>query len=57
MVRQEVLDRWGEPFAAVVDGVSARLTTANLLDLNRRVADGESTRAVAADWLAAEGVT
>jgi osmoprotectant transport system substrate-binding protein len=56
MVRQEVLDRWGDPFAAVVDGVSARLTTDILQDLNRRVADGASPRAVAADWLAAEGL-
>jgi osmoprotectant transport system substrate-binding protein len=57
MVRQEVLDRWGDGFAAVVDGVSARLTTPILLELNQRVADGESPRAVAAAWLAAEGLT
>jgi osmoprotectant transport system substrate-binding protein len=56
MVRQEVLDRWGEPFAAVVDGVSARLTTASLQELNRQVANGESARAVAADWLTDEGL-
>ncbi len=56
LVRQEVLDRWGEDFAAAVDGVSARLTTAGLQELNRRVADGESPRAVAAAWLAAEGL-
>jgi osmoprotectant transport system substrate-binding protein len=56
MVRQEVLDRWGEQFAAAVDGVSARLTTASLQELNRRVANGESPRAVAAAWLAAEGL-
>jgi osmoprotectant transport system substrate-binding protein len=57
MVRQEVLDRWGDDFAATVDAVSARLTTESLQALNRRVADGASPRAVAADWLATEGVT
>jgi len=57
MVRQEVLDRWGDDVAAVIDGVSARLTTASLQDLNRRVAVGGSPRSVAADWLAAEDLT
>lgn len=56
MVRREVLDRFGDDFAAVVDGVSARLTTAGLLELNRQVAEGSSPRAAAAAWLAAEGL-
>jgi osmoprotectant transport system substrate-binding protein len=56
VVRQEVLDRWGDRFAGVVDGVSARLTTPILRELNRRVAYGEPPRQVAADWLADEGL-
>jgi osmoprotectant transport system substrate-binding protein len=31
LVRAAVLDRWGEPLRAVLDSVSARLTTSDLI--------------------------
>ncbi len=56
VVRREVVDRWGPPFTATVDAVSARLTTPTLRALNARVAAGETTGQVAGGWLRAEGL-
>jgi osmoprotectant transport system substrate-binding protein len=56
VVRQEVVDRWGDPFVEAVDAVSAGLTTAELQALNGRVAAGEPRGEVAADWLQGEGL-
>jgi len=57
VVRTEVVERWGDRLVAVVDGVSARLTTGRLRALNARVDGGEPATDVAADWLATEGLT
>ena len=56
VVHRAVVDRWGPPVVDVVDAVSARLTTAGLLALNARVAAGDATPTVAADWLQTEGL-
>jgi osmoprotectant transport system substrate-binding protein len=56
LVRAEVVERWGSEFEATVDAVSQRLTTDGLRSLNRRLANGESVRDVAQDWLADEGL-
>jgi osmoprotectant transport system substrate-binding protein len=37
MVRAEVLDRWGEPLREALEETSTRLTTADLVELNRAV--------------------
>lgn len=37
MVRAEVLDRWREPLHNALESTSARLTTADLVELNRQV--------------------
>ena len=56
LVRTEVLDRFGPRLASLVNTTSARLTTDKLRDLNAQVADGRRARAVAARFLAAEGL-
>jgi osmoprotectant transport system substrate-binding protein len=54
VVRSEVVDRWGPKLVDLIDGVSARLTTAVLRQLNAEVANGASSRSVAAGWLDAQ---
>ncbi len=54
-VHRDTLRRFGPELAAVIDAVSARLTTAELRALNGRVADGEPPAEVARDWVAATG--
>ena len=55
IVRTEVIDRW-PVVVSLVDGVSARLTTEALRDMNAAVARGDRIAAVAARWLGAEGL-
>lgn len=51
MVRAEVLDRWGEELRRALEETSARLTTADLVQLNRAVElDGRSPAEAAASW-------
>jgi osmoprotectant transport system substrate-binding protein len=51
MVRAEVGDRWGERLRAALDGTSARLTTDDLVRLNRAVElEGRSPAEAAASW-------
>jgi osmoprotectant transport system substrate-binding protein len=53
LVRTHVLDRWGGRLRAALDGVSARLTTAELVQLNRLVeVDGLTPAAAATRWWA-----
>jgi osmoprotectant transport system substrate-binding protein len=54
LVRTEVVDRWGPGLVTVLDGVSQRLTTEALRQLNADVAGGTDTEAVAAAWLTAQ---
>ena len=54
LVRTETLDRFGEPLRTALDEVSARLTTADLVELNGAVdLDGLSPAEAAARWWAA----
>jgi osmoprotectant transport system substrate-binding protein len=57
MVRQDLLDRGGEDFKKLVNGVSAKLTTDKLTNLNKQVEiDKKEARDVARDWLRGEGL-
>jgi osmoprotectant transport system substrate-binding protein len=57
LVRNEVLDRWGDDVADSVDAVSARLTTAELRQLNAEVGgDTASVAAIATAWLTEQGL-
>ena len=52
LARQWVIDTYGQTFTDAVDSVSSRLTTADLIELNRRVEiDGMTPSQAAADWL------
>jgi osmoprotectant transport system substrate-binding protein len=56
LVRHEVVDRWGPKLVAVIDGVSARLTTEDLRQLNAQLlVPGANVRAVAGAWLEKAG--
>ena len=51
MVRQEVVERWGEELTDALDETSARLTTVGLIRLNRAVElDGRTPAEAAAEW-------
>ena len=51
LVRAEAIDRWGEPLRTALDQVSERLTTNDLVQLNRRVElDGLTPQEAAAFW-------
>lgn len=51
MVRAEVTDRWGQRLRRALDATSARLTTEDLVQLNRAVElDGRSPADAAASW-------
>jgi osmoprotectant transport system substrate-binding protein len=57
LVRREVLRRWGPKLTRLVDGVSARLTTDSLRELNREILVAKRPPAdVAAEWLKNEGL-
>jgi osmoprotectant transport system substrate-binding protein len=51
MVRSEVAERWGDRLTGALDDLSARLTTADLVQLNRAVEiDGLTPEEAAARW-------
>jgi osmoprotectant transport system substrate-binding protein len=57
VVRGEVVERHGDRFVGVVDGVSRLITTEELRALNASVTlEGESPERVAAAWLAEHGL-
>ena len=56
IVHREVLRRWGRGPADRIDGVSGRLTTEVLRDLNAEVAGGRRPADVAGAWLEREGL-
>jgi osmoprotectant transport system substrate-binding protein len=57
-IRQDVLDSHSGSLASALNAVSAKLTTPELIVLNARVGfDGEDPDKVAADWLAANGLS
>jgi osmoprotectant transport system substrate-binding protein len=56
LVRQEVVDRWGQDLVDTVDAVSERLSTDDLRRLNTML-DGRTPAEVAAEWLKEQGLT
>jgi len=57
-VRTEIVDAYGDNLARTLDKVSSKLTTTELIALNKAVGiDGKDPETVAADWLKANGVT
>jgi osmoprotectant transport system substrate-binding protein len=56
IVRSAALDQWGTAVPEALEQLSLQLTTAQLRLLNRAVADGRPSAAVAADWLTAVGL-
>jgi osmoprotectant transport system substrate-binding protein len=57
IIRTDVLARFGPRVGEVTNEISAALTTDDLQRLNREVAAGEASAAVAAGWLAERGIT
>lgn len=56
VVSDEVADAYGDDFAALINSISAKITTEDLLELNGKVEiDAQSEETVAADWLVANG--
>jgi osmoprotectant transport system substrate-binding protein len=56
IVHRTAVRRFGPEMVETIDRVSARLTLPELKALNARVADGNLPAAVAAEWLAKEGL-
>ncbi len=51
MVRQEVVERWGEQLTDALDETSSRLTTVGLIRLNQAVElDGRTPEEAAGEW-------
>ncbi len=58
VVRAEIVDAYGDGLGETLNKVSSRLTTVELVSLNKFVGiDGEDPETVAAEWLKAIGVT
>ena len=57
IVRNEIVDAYGDEFEDAVNAVTGKLTTEGLTDLNKLVeVDKDDPDAVAADWLKQEGL-
>ena len=57
IVRTEVVDRWGPALVAAIDAVSARLTSADVRQLNEAMsAPRPDVALIAAGWLRAKGL-
>ena len=56
LIRHAVVARYGTRPAELIDRVSARLRTGDVRALDARVALGEDPSAIAAQWLAAQGM-
>ena len=56
VLRQEIVDAYGQEILDLLDEVSAKVTTAELTELNKRYGlDAEDADALAAEWLEANG--
>jgi osmoprotectant transport system substrate-binding protein len=55
VLRRTTLERYGGRLLAVLNAVSARLSTAELTQLNAQVEKGRAPRAVASHWLTGAG--
>ncbi len=52
VIRQEMLDEYGDALADILNEVSAELTTEELSEMNKLIGiDGEDPEQVAADWI------
>lgn len=57
VLRDPVVDHYGEEIVSRLEAVTSRLTTDELAELNRRVdVDGETPARVASSWLGTEGL-
>jgi osmoprotectant transport system substrate-binding protein len=57
VVRDEIVDAYGQEFEDAVNAITAKLTTENLTSLNERVEiDKDDADVVAGEWLEAEGL-
>ena len=57
-VRSEIIDAYGDDFANALNAVSTKLTTTELISLNKLVGiDGEDPETVVTDWLKTVGIT
>ncbi len=53
VIRQEIIDAYGDNLVAALNRVSGELTTAELSEMNRRIGiDGDDPEQVATDWIA-----
>ena len=53
VIRQEIIDAYGDNLVDALNKVSAELTTAELSEMNRRIGiDGDDPEQVATDWIA-----
>ncbi len=56
VVRTEIVDAYGDGFTNLIDDISAKITTAELSELNKRFGiDAEDAEDLAAEWLEANG--
>jgi osmoprotectant transport system substrate-binding protein len=56
LVRAEAVERWGATLPDSLDGLSRSLSTEELREMNRRVADGKPVAVVATSWLGEVGL-
>lgn len=56
VVRQEIIDEYGDDFVALIDGVSAKITTESLLEMNERFFEPEDADVIAHDFLVENGL-
>jgi osmoprotectant transport system substrate-binding protein len=56
VLRREILDAYGPPLVRLLNAVSAQLTTSELTNLNRQVAEGKPAAAAVASWLRAHTI-
>ncbi len=56
VLRTEIVEVYGDDIVALIDSVSAQLTTEALVSLNSRSAEGVAPAEIAGDWLAEAGL-
>ncbi|MTV26861.1 ABC transporter substrate-binding protein [Nitriliruptoraceae bacterium ZYF776] len=52
ILRTDIVDAYGDELTALVDDISAQLTTEALIELNTRASEGQAPDAIASDWIA-----
>lgn len=56
VVRQEIIDEYGDDFVNLINGVSAKITTESLLEMNERFFEPEDADVIAQDFLVENGL-